>query len=93
VAVEAGDRDVELAAHEPLGHRPLGPIEHAFEGLHPGQFPRHAPPEELGLVQGLPVHPFVVGRVREPGRGAEGFGRGEAAFLVEYVLDVVAHRL
>ena len=86
MAVEAVVRDVELAPHEPLGERRVGPVQHLVPRLVPVQPVGLALPEAepVGARGRVGVEPDVR-LVRELGRRQEGTG------LMQQVGQGLAH--
>ena len=87
VAVDAVVGDVELAAHEPLGERRVGPVEHLVPLLGPVERVGLLGPEGLGILLGLLVD-LGIGDDRVRGELA---GRRER-LLIEQLFELGLER-
>jgi hypothetical protein len=85
VAIDAVVRHVELAAHEPLGERRVGPVEHLVPGLGPVQGLRLLGPEALVVL----VSRLVLGAIGDVRTLDELRRWRELRVLLEHLLELL----
>ena len=87
VAIDAVVAQVELAADKPLGPGQI-PLEDLVPGLEPVQLSGHAGPECFGIVDGLLVEGFILGKRADAGLGPELRRWGKDAVFAQRGVDI-----